>query len=723
MKVAAVAVADGEAGTITVSIKDETGATSTITLSHPLVNGQSTTSDMTLTLMPGKEYPFTVSHTGVAQHYKLGSTDKDLWIGQEHLLYLESPVQDWRIQATSSETVTLEFTKDNPDNGANQANTIKVSVYDLATSALVHQASTTLADNTPWTVTVAATSTAKSYLVKIEPDGHFHMQKTSGPDRHFYVLPCPEQPEHEDPPTGGGGDVGDVRGIKFEDKNNNGKMDSGEPGLSGWTIYHDANNNHMLDSGESSTTTDSAGNYELKGLPKGLQYIREVQKSGWKQTAPSQYGAALTGAGQVPPSTSTATGWASIDYNASTSDLWFEVTWAGIQGGTTTNLHIHQGATSTNGSIVVDLIAASGASSTAFTEPVADTVTVSTTTASDLAAGNLYVNLHTEGFPSGEIRGQIMDTGRALVENVPGGGVVTGRNFGNISTGTSTPPTGGEPGDECSCIIGIFESDQTHDWELIWVGATSSAQVSTVLKVAAVSVNSSETGTIVVTIKDEGASTTTITVVHPTTQGAETKVEEMLTLIPGKRYPFTVAYTGSAHHYKLGSKDKDLAMGQEEISYLEAEEQSWMINVDAGEVVKLTFNTDSASASNGANQTNQYKLTIKNASGTVIFSGATTTISAGVPQTVTVGTSTSQSMWTVQLSALDGHIRMTKDSGSDHFFYVLPCPDHDGTPQDTGGTPTPIPGVGTWGLVVMTGLLGAAFVWTVRRRRRSAVQD
>jgi hypothetical protein len=162
-------------------------------------------------------------------------------------------------------------------------------------------------------------------------------------------------------------------------------------------------------------------------------------------------------------------------------------------------------------------------------------------------------------------------------------------------------------------------------------------------------------------------------------------------------------------------------MGQKEIRYLEAETQNWMINVDAGEAVKLTFTTDSSN--NGANQTNQYKLTVKNSAGTVLFSGATTTIAQDTPQTIALGTPSSSGMWVVTIEALDGHIRMTKDSGTDRNFYIIPCPNQGGTPQDSGGgTPTPVPGVGTWGLVVMTGLLGAVFAWTVRRRRRATVQ-
>ena len=270
----------------------------------------------------------------------------------------------------------------------------------------------------------------------------------------------------------------------------------------------------------------------------------------------------------------------------------------GLQGGTTTGLHIHQGSATATGSVLVDLVLAAGASSIEFTEPVSGMETLTSSEVAIFNAGALNVNLHSSALLSGEIGGQLTDTGRALVENIPSGGVVSGRNFDNMST---APPPEGVPDDNCSCIIGIFETDNTHDWELVWTGATTSSMVATALKVATVSVNSSESGTIVVTIKDENSATTTITVTHPATLGDENAVEQPLLLIPVKRYPLTVAYTGTAHQYKLGSKDKYLAIGQEDISCLEGVEQDWKINVESGEVVKLTFTTDSSS--NGVNQT------------------------------------------------------------------------------------------------------------------------
>jgi len=77
-----------------------------------------------------------------------------------------------------------------------------------------------------------------------------------------------------------------ISGRKFEDKDGDGKFDFGEKGLLGWTIYLDANNNGKLDGGETSVTTDNDGNYNFSGLAGGTYHVREVLKSGWKQTLP-----------------------------------------------------------------------------------------------------------------------------------------------------------------------------------------------------------------------------------------------------------------------------------------------------------------------------------------------------------------------------------------------------------------------------------------------------
>ncbi|MCY2983939.1 MAG: Ig-like domain-containing protein [Planctomycetota bacterium] len=77
-----------------------------------------------------------------------------------------------------------------------------------------------------------------------------------------------------------------VTGTNFNDRNRNGRQDTGDEGLAGWTIYADINGNNVLDAGDTSTTTAANGTYTL-GVPVGTFNIRSVLKPGWVVTAPS----------------------------------------------------------------------------------------------------------------------------------------------------------------------------------------------------------------------------------------------------------------------------------------------------------------------------------------------------------------------------------------------------------------------------------------------------
>jgi hypothetical protein len=77
-------------------------------------------------------------------------------------------------------------------------------------------------------------------------------------------------------------------GAKFNDFDGDGEQDAGEPGLAGWTIFGDLNDNGTLDPGEPSTVTAPGGQYVLYGLPtNSITNVREVQKVGWRLTAPA----------------------------------------------------------------------------------------------------------------------------------------------------------------------------------------------------------------------------------------------------------------------------------------------------------------------------------------------------------------------------------------------------------------------------------------------------
>jgi len=78
-----------------------------------------------------------------------------------------------------------------------------------------------------------------------------------------------------------------ISGTKYQDLNNNGQRDAGEPGLENWTIFIDSNNNGTLNPGEPSVTTDANGDYEFTGLVSDSYMIAEVLQLGWVQTQPT----------------------------------------------------------------------------------------------------------------------------------------------------------------------------------------------------------------------------------------------------------------------------------------------------------------------------------------------------------------------------------------------------------------------------------------------------
>ena len=78
-----------------------------------------------------------------------------------------------------------------------------------------------------------------------------------------------------------------VSGTKFLDENANGVRNAGEPGLNNWTIFLDQNLNGTLDSGETATTTDHNGDYLIRTLEPGVNFVSEVVGEDMIQVSPS----------------------------------------------------------------------------------------------------------------------------------------------------------------------------------------------------------------------------------------------------------------------------------------------------------------------------------------------------------------------------------------------------------------------------------------------------
>ena len=123
--------------------------------------------------------------------------------------------------------------------------------------------------------------------------------------------------------------------------------------------------------------------------------------------AGTAYKAALNGGSEVPPTTSTGTGTATVTYDASTKTVTWQGSFSGLSGPATA-AHIHGPAEpGKNAGVIVPL----SQKDVPFTSPFQGTATLTDDKAAALAAaltgGQAYVNIHTAANPGGEVRGQL----------------------------------------------------------------------------------------------------------------------------------------------------------------------------------------------------------------------------------------------------------------------------------------------------------------------------
>jgi CHRD domain len=111
--------------------------------------------------------------------------------------------------------------------------------------------------------------------------------------------------------------------------------------------------------------------------------------------------AALSGTSEVPPTKSTGTGMVDATFDKQSNVLTWTITYSGLSGPATAG-HFHGPAAA--GVNAPPSLPLSGS----LDSPIKGTATLSAAQASDLTAGNWYMNLHTAANPDGEIRGQVM---------------------------------------------------------------------------------------------------------------------------------------------------------------------------------------------------------------------------------------------------------------------------------------------------------------------------
>lgn len=107
----------------------------------------------------------------------------------------------------------------------------------------------------------------------------------------------------------------------------------------------------------------------------------------------------LTGAQQVPPGTTLATGIGTLAVNPTSRAIAGGIITNGISG---TASHLHNGVVGASG---VSIITLSAVQSGVWTIPASGVLNLTQYT--DYLAGNLYFNVHSATYPDGEIRGQI----------------------------------------------------------------------------------------------------------------------------------------------------------------------------------------------------------------------------------------------------------------------------------------------------------------------------
>jgi hypothetical protein len=124
--------------------------------------------------------------------------------------------------------------------------------------------------------------------------------------------------------------------------------------------------------------------------------------AGTASAATVKFNATLTAAAEVPPTTSTGSGSATVSLDTTTHEITYDVTFSGFSSAVTA-AHIHGPAEAgKNAGVVVPLGNNNPAS------PIHGTATLTPEQERQLTAGLYYVNVHSRNNPGGAVRGQLV---------------------------------------------------------------------------------------------------------------------------------------------------------------------------------------------------------------------------------------------------------------------------------------------------------------------------
>jgi hypothetical protein len=117
----------------------------------------------------------------------------------------------------------------------------------------------------------------------------------------------------------------------------------------------------------------------------------------------------ISGSQEVPPVSSGAMGEAVVEFNPATNELMWHVMVTGLTGGFR-GAHFHQAPFGVNGPVVIDITGNWMADPPAQnnTGHLIGMTVISEALENALLAGNLYINVHSNEFTGGELRGQVV---------------------------------------------------------------------------------------------------------------------------------------------------------------------------------------------------------------------------------------------------------------------------------------------------------------------------
>ena len=135
-----------------------------------------------------------------------------------------------------------------------------------------------------------------------------------------------------------------------------------------------------------------------------VAFLMGVAWTGLAQAESLSFKVPLTGAQSVPPVETSGTGTADLTYDPATRVVTWNITYSGLSS-PTTMAHFHGPATQgTNGPVVIWLTTQGSPPG----NPMTGQATLTPEQAQQFAAGDWYVNVHTQSHPAGEIRGWVV---------------------------------------------------------------------------------------------------------------------------------------------------------------------------------------------------------------------------------------------------------------------------------------------------------------------------